>query len=380
MCRTGGRRCPGRADPQHRAIENARRRISRNTTKAAAARARGDDDAETQYLDLAVQAESELARADAIAHPDQTGSARTSADAERPVDNPGARIASRPAESTVIHWRHNETSSNVHVTDPTAFGRDVEPAGRYIVEGPDYMPAPDGWTSGTTTFTHPLCLDVGDVDYDSPENWKRRLSAAYDGKTGRALSAALRVDGYDAIITHDKYGTSEIVDLTTVTVPQADDTPSNRSSTETPDDQGTYRLDFHHAPSDDSADDEPYNNHLGNLAASYGDDVYEHPDYYGSGIAPDEATMAQLRAARDDPDTMVTIYRAVPEGVDDINRGDWISLSRDYAEEHSYDMGGPGVDGHVITAQVPARTVWTDGNDLVEYGYDGPDDLRGLAD
>lgn len=140
----------------------------------------------------------------------------------------------------------------------------------------------------------------------------------------------------------------------------------------TSDDQYGYRM-THRAPHNDSDSDEAYYNHIANLTESFPEDVYEHPDWYGTA---DEETLTQLRVARDNPDAELTIYRAVPEGVDEINRGDWITLSREYAEEHAHGLESGNKDGVVISRQVPASQVWTDGNDLGEYGYDGPTDLR----
>lgn len=132
-----------------------------------------------------------------------------------------------------------------------------------------------------------------------------------------------------------------------------------------------YRL-GHTAPEDDG-----YSNPITRLTDGFfGDDVYEHPDWYG--VADDE-TMEQLTAVRDDPDVTVRIYRAVPHDHQEINNGDWITLSREYAEEHSFDMDGPGNDGVVVSTEVPATQVFTDGNDLAEYGYTGPNTALGSA-
>lgn len=122
----------------------------------------------------------------------------------------------------------------------------------------------------------------------------------------------------------------------------------------------------HQAPTDDG-----YCNPIANLEKSFGPDVYEHPEFYGSGQCDDE-TMLQLLAARDTPEATVRIYRAAPHGVGEINRGDWITLSCEYAEQHAIQDGTKEHDWPIISTVVPASTVFTDGNDLAEYGYDGP--------
>ena len=121
----------------------------------------------------------------------------------------------------------------------------------------------------------------------------------------------------------------------------------------------------HSAPEDDG-----YSKPITQLTDGFfGDDVYEHPDWYGTS---DDETMAQLKKVRDDPSATVTIYRAVPNGNREINQGDWVTLSRQYAEEHSCDLEGEGADGAIVSMEVPSSQVFTDGNDLAEYGYAGP--------
>lgn len=127
----------------------------------------------------------------------------------------------------------------------------------------------------------------------------------------------------------------------------------------------SYRL-SHTAPRDDG-----YSNPIDRLAESFGDDVYDHPEYYGSGEC-DEETMRQIMLVRGNPDAMVTVYRAVPPGVHVVNPGDWVTLSRDYAQQHAMNDTDPEKDWPVLEYQVPASRVFTDGNDLAEYGYDGP--------
>ncbi|MCA9244511.1 MAG: hypothetical protein KDA32_11180 [Phycisphaerales bacterium] len=61
---------------------------------------------------------------------------------------------------------------------------------------------------GTLTFHNPLVIENDSLQ------WKKTLSDAYGGKTGKALSLALLRDGYDGVVTVDNGHASEILDLT----------------------------------------------------------------------------------------------------------------------------------------------------------------------
>lgn len=71
-----------------------------------------------------------------------------------------------------------------------------------------------------------------------------------------------------------------------------------------------------------------------------------------------------------DPDEPVTIYRAVPHNVSTIHHGDWVTTDADYAHQHARQNYGP--DWPVLSADVPARHVYSDENDPHEQGYQGP--------
>jgi hypothetical protein len=95
---------------------------------------------------------------------------------------------------------------------------------------------------------------------------------------------------------------------------------------------------------------------------------YENPNLYGSGYAEaDKESRRVLVSIKDKPDAPVTIYRTVPESVDTINPGDWVTLSPTYAQEH---LRSNVLGGKVISQVVPARDLWFDGNSINEFGYD----------
>lgn len=108
-----------------------------------------------------------------------------------------------------FNYAHN-TEKSGHFGN--TYGQEVEPHGRYLVDIGDTVGNTKGWEYGKHKFDNPLVIEFGG-GYQDESNWKNVLSKKYGGKTGRALSQAIRDDGHDGIITTDKYGTSEIVDL-----------------------------------------------------------------------------------------------------------------------------------------------------------------------
>jgi hypothetical protein len=104
----------------------------------------------------------------------------------------------------------------------------------------------------------------------------------------------------------------------------------------------------------------------------FGLDVYDHPDYYGSGQSNAEMVGA-MRRARGKPDAPITIYRALPKRRTQIHTGDWVTTSAEYAHQHGMHPDDPDQDMPVIKANVPAKHLWTSGDELSEFGYHGPD-------
>ena len=131
----------------------------------------------------------------------------------------------------------------------------------------------------------------------------------------------------------------------------------------------TYRL-SHRAP---EQDDEDTNARLDQVLHSevYPRDVLQHPDWYGARY-PEAIRQVRAAATAGDPNRLVTIYRAVPIGVTRINTGDWVALSRSYANDESQRVAGDGsAAGNIITAQVLASSLYIEGI-LEEWGYQGP--------
>ena len=106
-------------------------------------------------------------------------------------------------------------------------------------------------------------------------------------------------------------------------------------------------------------------------------DFYSHPEWYHHGARDDRMMdrrgTSVINGARGNPDRLVSIYRAVPSHVEQINPGDWVTQSPDYAEMHRRGMEQTdefrGQPGHVLSKQVRAAELHTDGNSLHEWGW-----------
>lgn len=57
----------------------------------------------------------------------------------------------------------------------------------------------------------------------------------------------------------------------------------------------------------------------------------------------------------------ITIYRSVPEGIDEIRPGDWVTLTRSYAKLHGR--------GKILSMKVPVEHVYWAGTDMNEWFY-----------
>lgn len=165
---------------------------------------------------------------------------------------------------------------------------------------------------------------------------------------------------------------------------------------------------------------------LHDLSQMYPDDIYSSKaaQYYGHGVPYDQKAALIMQQYKDKPDATVTIYRAVPkemsnadkaaeldrhmgaymrrgllpqdahikegskwydwayderdrlrklpdepvEGINAINAGDWVTLTRDYAKEH----GESALRGKykIISKKVKAKDIYTNADSIHEFGYD----------
>lgn len=96
------------------------------------------------------------------------------------------------------------------------------------------------------------------------------------------------------------------------------------------------------------------------------DDVYEKPErYFATSPKATQESMQVLNSVRGKPDATVTVYRATVG--DSINDGDWVTLSKSYAEEHnSHSLNG---GGNILAKEVSVKDIQWAGDDINEWGY-----------
>lgn len=148
-------------------------------------------------------------------------------------DNGGMKSTSHHAETTeagkhfttgkpvTFTFIRNTESAPKKKTGADDYQQEIEPSGRYMLHDAAGSAAngtlPKGWISGEVSFNSPLVLKVNTDESGaiySDTSWKAYLTTQFHGLKGKRLSTAIAKAGYDGIVTVDKYGTSEIVDLT----------------------------------------------------------------------------------------------------------------------------------------------------------------------
>lgn len=113
---------------------------------------------------------------------------------------------------------------------------------------------------------------------------------------------------------------------------------------------------------------------LDDLTGAFGEDIYGKNalQYFGTGIPEERTTLKIMQSLRGKPDELVSIYRGVPDGVSNINPGDWVTLDRNvammYADPTAYGEGAKGA-GKVIELKVPAKSITSWPDSLLEFGY-----------
>lgn len=114
---------------------------------------------------------------------------------------------------------------------------------------------------------------------------------------------------------------------------------------------------------------------LHDLTQANGEDIYAHPEWFAGDPNSQHfrESVRAYRSVRNQPNAMITIYRAAPKGITSVNHGDWVTLSEAYARMHAMQNNDPADDWPVYAASVRVGDVWWDGSEVNEFGYWGPD-------
>ena len=123
--------------------------------------------------------------------------------------------------------------------------------------------------------------------------------------------------------------------------------------------------------------DREYGAPLNDLTSMIPEDIYSPAGtrLYGFGNpSVDTEAFEALRAARGNPRAEVPIYRAVPQDINDINSGDWVTTSRAYADMHGENaLGG---NYQVLEQKARAGDLYSEGYPY-EFGFNPLDMSQG---
>ena len=109
------------------------------------------------------------------------------------------------------------------------------------------------------------------------------------------------------------------------------------------------------------------------LTQLYPNDIYSDKAsrLYGSGFPEaDRKAISILQNIKGNPDAEIIIYRAVPKGkgIKDFNKGDWVTLTKEYAKDHGESNLSGKYD--ILSKKIKADELFTDANSIQEFGYD----------
>ena len=110
---------------------------------------------------------------------------------------------------------------------------------------------------------------------------------------------------------------------------------------------------------------------LHDLTTAFDDSIYtkQAAQNYGTGSPLDREALRIFQQVRNQPNAMVTVYRAVPKEAKQtaINPGDWVTVSKQYAMEHG--EGTLGGQYKIVSQKIPASHITTNADSILEQGY-----------
>ena len=103
-------------------------------------------------------------------------------------------------------------------------------------------------------------------------------------------------------------------------------------------------------------------------------DLFKSPEHYiGTKDRKDpvfletKKQMEYIKSIQGDPEAEITVYRSSPEK--ELNDGDWVSLSKEYAKQAGYHPTDEAKDIPVFEHKIKVKDLKWDGNSLEEWGY-----------
>lgn len=104
-------------------------------------------------------------------------------------------------------------------------------------------------------------------------------------------------------------------------------------------------------------------------------DILENPEkYFADAHRVDIKDMCDIiKKAQGNPDAEITIYRGSP--INELNKGDWVTLSKDYAKRYA-GMMSENPKSKLYKYQVKAKDISFNNSSFIENGYWG-DKMKG---
>lgn len=104
-----------------------------------------------------------------------------------------------------LFFARNSDSSRNYAPAGMDLGTGTEPDGEYLVVSErtlSHGEAEPCWSYGKISYKNPVVLEFKNT---RSTGWKKDLSEMFDGKTGAALTIAIKKSGYDGVVTVEEY-------------------------------------------------------------------------------------------------------------------------------------------------------------------------------
>jgi hypothetical protein len=104
---------------------------------------------------------------------------------------------------------------------------------------------------------------------------------------------------------------------------------------------------------------------------------YQNYDYNTDKYIDNQLALDVIKAAKNNPDYELTVYRVMPKTASKINTGDWVTINSDHAKSlfTMLSKDKPVKDGyHIVKKKVKAKDLYgrsEEMDDINSYGYYG---------